>query len=166
MNNFSIRKDHLETSIQLFQTGSAVELSKIAFKFNQEQPNFAQVLLSFELNGLDRAIIDDLLESVFVIYYAHAQLNKRNIPPVLMDDLFRNVKGFKEFIQYYNQERNELTAYLSQIIFLRDDLVLNYAIETLHQVFNHVEHIPNEVIFGYLGLLKCIELGAENQSNS
>lgn len=66
MNNFSIRKDHLETSIQLFQTGSAVELSKIAFKFNQEQPNFAQVWLSFERNGLDRPVIEDLQESIFV----------------------------------------------------------------------------------------------------
>jgi hypothetical protein len=111
--------------------------------------------------GLSRIIVEDLLESIFVIYYIQTALNKKHIPAISSGQVFKNVAWFGQFIEYYNEEKKSFSADLSEIKFLRDNIVLNFAATTLRHLFGGVTNIPKEVIFSYFALLKGIEMGAE-----
>jgi hypothetical protein len=161
MDNFSITKDQLEISKQIFRDSSIDKLTAISTKINKEQPNFTGVLLALEMHGLDRITVEDLLESIFVVYYAQTHLNKKNIPTISIGQVIKNVNWFGQFIDFFNHEKNDGSSELDQIKFLRDEIVLNYAAHTLQNLFGDFKKIPKEVMFTYFGLLKGIEMGAE-----
>jgi hypothetical protein len=161
MNSYNITKDQLETGKRFFQESSIEVLTAISTKINREQPNFTAVLLALEMHGLNRNIVEDLLESIFIVYYIQTDLNKKSIPTISYGQVVKNVNWFGQFIDYYNEEKSDISADLSQIKFLRDEIVLNFAADTLRTSFDKVKNIPNEVIFAYFGLLKGIEMGAE-----
>ena len=161
MNNYKITKDQLETAQQFFRESSINVLTTVSTRINKEQPNFTAVLLALEMHGLDRNSVENLLESIFIIYYIQTDLNKKSIPTISTGQVVKNINGFGQFIEYYNQEKSDDSSDLSQIKFLRDQIVLNFAVETLHKLFGDVKNIPKEVTFGYLGLLKGIEMGAD-----
>lgn len=161
MNDFNITRDQLDAVKRLFQDSSIDKLTAIATTINKQQPNFTRVILALEMFGLDRIVVEDLLESVFIVYYAQTHLNKRTIPTISYGQVVKNVNWFGQFIDYYNQEISDHSSEVSQIKFLRDEIVLNFAVETLHNLFGDIKNTPKEVVFGYFGLLKGIEIGAE-----
>ena len=161
MSNYKITKDQLETAQQFFRESSINILTTVSTRINKEQPNFTAVLLALEMHGLDKNSVENLLESIFIIYYIQTDLNKKSIPIISTGQVVKNINGFGQFIEYYNQEKSDGSSDLSQIKFLRDQIVLNFAVETLHKLFGGVKNIPKEVTFGYLGLLKGIEIGAD-----
>lgn len=161
MNNFIITKDQLQISKQIFREGSIDELTRISRRINIEQPNFTRVLLTLETFGLDRIKVEDLLESIFVVYYIQTFLNDKRIHTISSGQIKKCFDSFGQFIKYFNQEKEDGSTELEQIKFLRDDLVLNFAIETLQTTFGDIKNIPTEVLFSYFSLLKAIELGAE-----
>ncbi len=161
MNSYNITKDQLETAKQFFRDSSIDVLTDISIKINKEQPNFTAVLLALKMHGLDRNVVEDLLESIFIVYYIQTHLNKKSILTISSGQVVKNVNWFGQFIDYYNQEKNDLSADLSQIKFLRDEIVLTFAVDTLHNLFGDIRSIPKEVVFGYFGLLKGIEMAAE-----
>lgn len=161
MNSYNITKDQLETAKQFFRDSSIDVLTDISIKINKEQPNFTAVLLALEMHGLDRNAVEDLLESIFIVYYIQTHLNKKSILTISSGQVVKNINWFGQFIDYYNQEKSDLSADLSQIKFLRDEIVLTFAVDTLHNLFGDIRNIPKEVVFGYFGLLKGIEMAAE-----
>ena len=161
MNDFNITRDQLETAKRFFRESSIDKLTTISTTINKEQPNFTSVLLAMEMHGLDRIKVEDLLESVFIIYYAQTLLNKKHIPTISSGQVVKNVNWFGQFIDYYNNEKSDSSADRSQIKFLRDEIVLNFAVDTLRNLFGDIKDIPKEVAFGYFALLKGIEMGAE-----
>lgn len=161
MDKFNITKEQLETAKQIFRDSSIEKLTSISTTINKEQPNFTGVLLALEMHGLDRIMVEDLLESIFIIYYAQTQLNQKSIPTISSGQVVKNVNWFGQFIDYYNNEKSDRSSDLSQIKFLRDEIVLNFAVDTLKTLFGDIKNIPKEVVFGYFGLLKGSEMGAE-----
>jgi hypothetical protein len=164
MSDFNITKDKLEESKQFFLNNTIDVLTNISIEINTEQPNFTGVLLALEMHGLDIIEVEDLLETIFVIYYAQTRLHKRSIPEITIEEVFKNVSWFEQFIGYYNDEKNDKSSDLSEIRFLRDDIVLDYAFETLESLFGEAQNIPKEVVYGYFALLKGIEMGAEKST--
>lgn len=161
MNSYKITTDQIDRAKRFFRDSSIDVLTEVSAKINKDQPNFTAVLLALEMHGLDRNIVEDLLESVFIIYHIQTFLNRQSIPTISSGQVVKNVNWFGQFINYYNQEKSDFSADLSQIKFLRDEIVLNFAVETLHKLFGDIREIPKEVIFAYFGLLKGIEMGAE-----
>lgn len=164
MDGHRISSEQLEHAKQFFQDSSVDVLTNVAIKINTEQPEFTGVILALEMHGLDRTIIEDLLESIFVVYYIHTKFNKKIIPLISPEQVINNINQFGQFINYYNQEKRDSPVDLSKIQFLRDEVVLNFAVVTLHHLFGGIKNIPREVMFGYFGLLKGIELGAERSA--
>lgn len=160
MNNFHITRDQLEKAKLFFRESSIDKLTAISIKINTEQPNFTGVLLALQMHGLDRIKVEDLLESVFIVYYAQTFLNKKSIRTISSGQVAENVKLFGQFIDYFNREKSDS----AQIKFLRDEIVLHFAVETLHNLFGDIKDVPIEVVFGYFALLKGIEIGAEKSS--
>jgi len=161
MSDYKITADQIETSKRFFRDSDIATLTAVSRKFNKEQPNFTAVVLALEKHGINRIIVEDLLESIFIIYYVQTYLNKKSIPTISSGQLAKNVTWFGQFIEYYNQEKIDIAPHLSQLNFLRDEIVLNFAVETLHNLFGEIIKIPREVIFAYFALLKAIEIGAE-----
>ncbi len=164
MSNFNITKEKLEESKQFFLNNTIDVLTNISIEINTEQPNFTGVLLALEMHGLDIIEVEELLETIFVIYYAQTRLHKRSIAEITIEEVFKNVSWFEQFIGYYNDEKNDKSSDLSEIKFLRDDIVLDYAFETLETLFGEAQNIPKEVVYGYFALLKGIEMGAEKST--
>ena len=132
-------------------------------KGNPELAKETKVVLALEMHGLDRIKVEDLLESIFIIYYAQTELRKKIIRQISVGQIKNNIKWFEEFIKYYNEEKEFRTGDLSEIKFLRDNIVLDFALKTLRDLFYDSTKIPKEVIFGYFALLKAIEMGAEKE---
>lgn len=161
MTDYKITSEQLETAKQFFRKGSIDALTTVSRKINKEQPNFTAVVLALEQHGLIRIIVKDLLESIFTIYYIQTELNKKSISTISSEQVIQNVTWFNQFIGYYNQEIENASTDLTQIQFLRDEVVLKYSAETLLHLFGDPRDIPKEVVFGYYALLKGIEIGAE-----
>ena len=161
MNGFSLSEEELRTAKDFFSHNEIEVLKAQARKINKSQPNFSAVVLGLEMHGLDRMKVEDLLESIFVVYYAQTELRKKTINQISAGQIKKNVKWFEEFIKYYNKEKEVRTGDLSEIKFLRDNIVLDFAVNTLHDLFDDLTQIPKELIFGYFALLKAIEIGAE-----
>ncbi len=161
MNSFSISVDELK-SAQDFFSGSDIDvLTSQSIKINKKQPNFTAVVLALEMLGLNRFKVEDLLESIFVVYFAQTELRKKSIATISSGQVKKNIEKFGEFISYFNDERKEGSHDLSEIKFLRDNTVLEFALKTLHKIFGDLAEIPDEVTFSYFAILKAIEIGAE-----
>jgi len=161
MSEYKITKEQLETAKRFFRDSDVDTLTTVSKKINKEQPNFTAVLLALEKHGLNRIIVEDLLESIFIIYYIQTVLNNKSMPTISTGQIAKNVAWFSQFINYYNQENDNASTDLAQLQFLRDDLVLHFAAETLRNSFADISNISKEVIFAYFALLKGIEIGAE-----
>jgi len=161
MSDYKITGDQLETAKRFFRDSGIDTLTAVSRKINKEQPNFTAVVLALEKLGLSKIVVEDLLETIFIIYYIQTELNKKYIPTISSEQVFKNVIWFGQFIEYYNQEKSDISGDLSQINFLRDEIVLNFTAETLRNLFGDIIKIPKEVIFAYFALLKGIEIGAE-----
>lgn len=163
MNSFNISEAELSTAKDFFSRNEVGVLTAQAIKINKSQPNFTAVVLALEMHGLDRIRVEDLLESIFIVYYAQTELRKKTIRQISVGQIKNNIKWFEEFIKYYNEEKEFGTGDLSEIKFLRDNIVLDFALKTLRDLFDDSKKIPKEVIFGYFALLKAIEMGAEKE---
>lgn len=163
MGEFKISQNELNKAKSFFLNGNIKTLTAQSKKINKSQPNFTGVVLALEKHGLDIIKVEDLLESIFIVYYAQTEVRKKSIKQISIGQIMKNIKWFEEFVQYYNKEKNYGTADLSAIKFLRDDIVLNFALETLRNMFGSPGKIPKEVLFSYFALLKEIEMEAEKQ---
>lgn len=113
------------------------------------------------MHGLDRSKVEDILESIFVVYYAQTELRQRKIHQISFRQIKENIEWFGEFIRYYNDEKQIRSDDLLSIKFIRDNVVLDFAINTLRNLFIHSTKIPIEVVFSYFSLLKAIEIESE-----
>lgn len=161
MNGFDISDDELKTAKDFFSNNDIGVLTSQCIKTNKSQPIFSAAVLALEMHGLDRIKVEDLLESIFIVYYAQTELRKKKLNQISAGQIKKNIQWFEEFIKYYNSEKEIGTDDLSQIKFIRDSIVLNFALNTLHDLFGDSTRIPKEVIFVYFALLKAIEIGAE-----
>jgi hypothetical protein len=161
MDGYKISEEQLKIAADFFHRNDLETLTAQSMKINTSQPNFTAMMLALEMHGLNRIIVEDLLESIFIVYYAQTELRKKTINPISAGQIKKNIKLFEDFLKYYNKEKEFETGDLSEIKFLRDDLVLQFAVNTLRNLFTDITRIPREVIFGYFALLKAIEIGAE-----
>jgi hypothetical protein len=161
MNGFNISESELKAAKNFFSDSDVEALTAQSLKINKSQPNFTAVVLALEMHGLNRIKVEDLLESIFVVYYAQTELRKRRINQISTGQIKKNAQGFEEFIKYYNVEKEIGSDDLSEIKFIRDNIVLNFALTTLRDLFGDSTKIPKEVVFAYFALLKAIEIGAD-----
>ena len=70
MKEFHITQGELDDARSFFSDSSIELLTSHSIKINTSQPNFSTVVLALERDGLDRPTVEDLLESIFVIYFA------------------------------------------------------------------------------------------------
>jgi hypothetical protein len=161
MEGFNISEEELSAAKGFFEHSSIAALTAQSAKINKSQPNFTALVLALEMHGLNRMRVEDLLESIFIVYYVHTELREKTINQISAGQIKKNIKHFEGFVKYYNAEKGFGTGDLSQIKFLRDDVVSNYAVSTLRAMFDDLAKIPKEVVFGYFALLKAIEIGAE-----
>jgi len=161
MSDFKITVEQLEFAKRFFRDSHIDTLTATSSKINREQPNFTAVALAWQKHGLNIISVEDLLETIFIVYYIQTTLNKKSIPTITFGQIVKNVNEFIQFNEYYNLERDNVAMDLSQIKFIRDELVLTFAAETLSSSFGTVGNIPREVFLGYFALLKAIERGAE-----
>jgi len=161
MNEFHITQDDLHKARAFFDYSSIELLTSQSIKINKSQPNFAAVVLALERVGLDRPTIEDLLESIFVIYFAQTSIRGRRIKQISSAEIFKNIKWFESFLEYYNKEKDLGAENLAEIKFVRDEVVLEYAVNTLKNLFGALSSIPKMVVFAYFAVLKAIEIGAE-----
>lgn len=161
MEEYKISEDQLIIAKEFFSSDNIDALTKQSRKINTTQPNFSAVVLALEMYGLNRVFVEDILESIFVVYFVQTELRKKNIAKISTVDIEKNIKWFGDFIMYYNMEKECGTADLEKIKFLRDDTVLRFAIATLQGLFGDYKKIPWEVVISYFALLKGIEMGAE-----
>lgn len=161
MNRLRISADELKLAQDFFSRNDIDVLTAQSFKINKGQPNFTSIVLALELYGLDRIKVEDLLESIFVVYFAQTELRKKSIATISVGQIKKNIEWFGDFINYYNSETKDGNQDLSEIKFLRDNIILEYAFNTLKTIFADIADIPKEVIFSYFAVLKAIETGAE-----
>lgn len=161
MNHFNISVEELESAQNFFYDNDIDVLTVQSIKINRKQPNFTATVLALEMHGLDRLKVEDLLESIFVVYFAQTELRNKSIATISTGQLKKNIEWFGQFISYFNAEKKDGSQDLSEIKFLRDNIVLEYAIRTLQRIFGDITKIPKEVIFSYFAVLKAIEIGAE-----
>lgn len=162
MHEFGISENDVKTSKDFFSNSEIEVLTAQSIKINQTQPIFSAVVIAMEMHGLDRSKVGDILESIFVIYYAQTEIRKRDIKQISFEQIKENIKGFEEFIKYYNDEKKSSSVDLLSIQFIRDNVVLEFALNTLRKLFVNPVRTPREVVFAYFSLLKAIEIGAEN----
>ena len=160
MNRFYISLGELRSAQDFFKNNDINVLTAQSFKINRKQPNFTGIVLALELFGLDRPTVEDLLESIFVVYFAQTELKKKSIATITIGQIKKNIEWFGQFISYYNGEKNDGQDLL-ELNFLRDVIVLEYALETLQMLFGDFSKVPKEVVFSYFAVLKAIEMGAE-----
>ncbi len=118
-------------------------------------------MLALERDGLDRPTVEDLLDSIFVIYFVQTTLRGQKINQISSGQILKNVKLFESFIKYYNKEKEFGSDNLSEIKFVRAEVVLKFALNTLKNLFGDISSIPKMVIFSYFAVLKAIEIGVE-----
>jgi len=161
MHEFNISENELKIAQDFFSCNDIELLTAQAIKINQSQPNFSAVVLALEMHGLQRSKVEEILESIFVVYYAQTVLKQRIINQITFQQIKENVRWFEEFIRYYNEEKQIGSDDLLLIKFIRDNVVLDFALNTLRNLFINSTNIPREVVFGYFSILKAIEMGAE-----
>jgi len=161
MPKFNISEIELETAIDFFSNNDIEVLTAQSININQSQPNFSAVVLAFEMNGLQRSKVEEILESIFVVYYAQTEIKQRIINQITFGQIKENIRWFEEFIRYYIEEKQIGSDDLLSIKFIRDNVVLDFALNTLRNLFINSTNIPREVVFGYFSILKAIEIGAE-----
>lgn len=165
MHEFNISEKELKTARDFFSGKDIKVLTAQCVKINQSQPNFSAVVLALEIHGLDQSAVEDILESIFVIYYAQTELRQKTIKQISFGQIRENIKLFEEFLKYYNDEKQIGSDDLLSIKFIRDNVVLEFALNTLRHLFINSTEIPKEVLFSYFSLLKAIEIGALKDDN-
>jgi len=161
MQEFNISAKELKTAIDFFSKNDIEVLTAQSIKINKSQPGFSAVVLALERHGLQRSAVEEILESIFVVYYAQTVLKQRIINQITFRQIKENVKWFEEFIKYYNEEKQIGSDDLLSIKFIRDNVVLDFALNTLSNLFINPTNMPKEVVFGYFSILKAIEMGVE-----
>lgn len=161
MTQFCISPDELKSAQNFFSENDIDSLRAQAIKINRKQPSFTAVVLALEKTGLDRIKVEGLLESIFVVYFAQTELRKKSIATISDGQIKKNFTRFGEFINHYNAESKSGRQDLSKIKFLRDNVVLQFALNTLQNNFGDLAAIPKVVLFSYFAVLKAIEVGAE-----
>jgi hypothetical protein len=157
-----VTEDEIKIARNFFKQTDISVLEKQAGKINTEQPGFTAAIFAMEMHGLERIMTEDLLESIFVVYYVYTELRKIKLNTIGLDQIAKNIKWFESFIQFYNKEKaSGDCADLKNAKFLKDDTVLTYAAETLRDLFGTAGNIPLEVVYPYFALLKGIETEAE-----
>jgi hypothetical protein len=112
--------------------------------------------------GLHIDKVEDLLESIFVIYYVQTKIRKTKIKPISIDQINKNMKWFEDCLKYYYKEIEYGNADIEKMLFLKDRTLMLYAVDKLQNIFGNIKNIPKEVVYAYLSLLKGIEIVAEN----
>jgi len=106
MHDFNISENELKIAKDFFSNNDIEVLTAQSIKINQSQPNFSAVVLALEMNGLGRSKVEDILESLFVIYYAQTELKKRKTQiQISYAQIKKYIQSFEQFIKYYNDER-------------------------------------------------------------
>ncbi len=162
-----LTEELIHKSIMFFHNNELTVLENQSRKINKKQPSFTAMIYAFEMHGYTRNITEEILESIFVIYYAYTELLKIDIDTISTGQIAKNQKLFMDFIDLYNKERkHEDKLDFKKIDFIKSNVVLNYALQKLLSVFNDIDNFPNEIITPYFALLKAIEYGANKKVKS
>jgi hypothetical protein len=157
-----VLQEEIDEAISFFRNNREDVLADQARKFNEEQPNFTGTVLAMEMHGLARDKVEDLLESLFVVYYVFTVLRKLRIGRIGIGQLKKNIESFAQFLKYYHMEKSlDGSVDRSKVTFIKDRVILVYAATTLSKILEHGERYRNEVVFPYMALLRAIEHGAE-----
>ena len=100
--------DELREAKRFFSQDNITILENQAKEINVAQPNFTATILAMEMHGLSRDKVEDLLESIFVIYYVQTVLRRKKLNTISIGQIAKNIKWFGSFITFYNKDVGEL----------------------------------------------------------
>jgi len=151
-----LTQEELDVAFDFFSQSSIPVLTEVCTSSNIQQPLFSAIIFAWGKFGVPMDRMEELLESIFVIYYAHTEIRKQKLPQISVEVVSKNLLEFQSFIRYYNKETT-LGQEAIAMTFLEDKIALRHAIESLGDAFDGIEHVPSEVICGYVALLKSVE---------
>jgi hypothetical protein len=132
----SITEEELDKAINFFKQKDIPILENQARKINKKQPNFTAMIYAMEMHGFTREVVEDILETIFVVYYIQTELRKIDTTTISIGQIVKNQQSFAEFITYYNTENKfDDKMDLSKVNFIKDQIILNYAASTLQNLF-------------------------------
>lgn len=157
-----VTQDEIDTAVRFFHGNDISVLEQQAREFNTAQPSFTALIFAWEKDGIPRGITEDILESIFVVYYVYTKLKGFHINEISIGQFEKNLRSFEGFLRLYNKEKAAPGGLdVSKLHFLKDKAVSAYGARTLADAFGDAREIPKQVILSYFALLKAIEYGAE-----
>lgn len=159
-------QEELNLSLQFFSNNAIDVLTEVAQAINLQQPVFTKVVFSFEHSGIEDGILEDMMESILIVYYVHSYMRKQVIPEITLEDVMGNLGGYAKSLQKFRESGRDTQDDFTAHAYLEDRVVLNYASRLLAKSFQDVRDIPKAVTYGYFALLKSIELAVSKVNSA
>ncbi len=157
-----VTQREIDTAVKFFSGKDIPILERQAREFNTAQPSFTALVFAWEKDGIPRFITEDILKSIFVVYYVYAKLRGLHIEEISAGRIAKTLESFTAFLQLYTKEKADADGMdVCKMQFINDTTVLKYGAESLAGAFGDAGGAPNHVLMPYFALLKAIELGAE-----
>ena len=151
-----LSQSEIDRAIDYFSQNSIETLTATCTSFNINQPTFSGIVLAWGKFGVPMDRLEDLLESIFVIYYAHTEIRRRKFPQISLEVFSKNLLKFQSFIKLYEKETRPNQEAIA-MTFLEDKIALRHALDSMADAFDGIEYVPSEVTIAYVALLKSIE---------
>ncbi len=147
--------EELEKAKIIFQTKGPEILGRICFRINKEQPNISSAMLALEANGQTRIQTENLMESLFVIYYLFRNIRENKIKYISEHQIKSNCEKFASLLKMHESEKR-FSDYTPPL-FLKDKLIMQYCTKTLSNNFENEDLAYFSAPFMYFSLIKSIE---------
>ncbi len=157
-----ITKKELQKAIDYFENTSTRKLKRKIDSINNRQPVLDQFIVVIGKSNLLWDMIEDIIISIYIIYYAHTEVKKRRFGKIDEGALLENTIAFDKFLLFFLKEsKHNDSIDFARANFIRDRVALTYCFTMLSDIFGGAKNIPREILLPYFGLLKTIELEAQ-----
>jgi len=159
--HISVTAEDLNAAQLFFMSEDENALAAQCVKINQHQPCFTDVMRSLEMQGLPIEQVEDLLEAVFVVYYAYTEVNRLSLKTISMMEVINQVELYVIFINNYNRLKQVGHKSIDDLMFLSNPAVVEFAASKLKDIYRVTANIPREASVSFFALLKAIEVEVE-----
>jgi|ERR1035437_3917756 hypothetical protein len=157
-----ISDDEIAKAKSFFKLNPEKILEATARQFNTEQPLFTGAAALWETEGVPIKTVEDMLESLFWIYYVIRYIKKTPQRKITDEAVKNSIDAYAEFIAYFNsstdaKERQKLLDFG----YFKNNSVFRCASEVISSNYEHVNEMKThkDAFVVYFALLRCIELG-------
>jgi len=157
-----ISDDEIAKAKRFFKLNPEHVLEKTARQFNTEQPIFTGAAELWQMDGVPIEMVEDMLESLFWIYYVIRHI-KKNVPKrITEEDVKDGISAYAAFIAYYNSSTDPKEKQkLLDFGYFKNNSVFRCVSEVISNNYSHFEEMkPHKDVFVvYFATMRCIEIG-------